>query len=115
MESNDFTLRTARAKVYEGDMLDEQKHGMGEYHYADGTEYCGGWYRGQRQGFGMLVAPDGASYEGELYVCTKMMIRTKYTAPSCRLPDAGLHSENKLRSAVLPDGRALTLSMFTCR
>lgn len=45
-------------------MLDEEKHGVGEYRYADGTVYCGDWHRGQRQGFGMLIAPDGASYEG---------------------------------------------------
>lgn len=38
---------------------------MGEHRYADGTVYCGDWHRGQRQGFGMLIATDGASYEGE--------------------------------------------------
>lgn len=46
-------------------MLDEEKHGVGEYRYADGTVYSGEWHRGQRQGFGILTSPDGASYEGE--------------------------------------------------
>ena len=45
-------------------MLDEQKHGMGEHRYADGTVYSGEWHRGQRQGFGKLVSLDGAEYEG---------------------------------------------------
>ena len=52
-------------QVYEGEWLDEKKHGTGEYRYVDGTLYTGEWYRGQRQGFGTLVAPDGSSYEGE--------------------------------------------------
>lgn len=60
-----YRLTSPGGELYEGDMLDEQKHGMGEYRYADGTVYCGDWYRGQRQGFGMLIAPDGASYQGE--------------------------------------------------
>lgn len=52
-------------KVYDGDMVDEEKHGVGEYRYADGTVYTGEWHRGQRQGFGTLTSPDGAIYEGE--------------------------------------------------
>lgn len=54
-------------QVYEGDMLDEQKHGMGEHRYADGTVYSGEWHRGQRQGFGKLVSLDGAEYEGNIH------------------------------------------------
>ena len=53
-------------QVYEGDLLDEEKHGTGEYRYADGTVYSGEWHRGMRQGFGMLMAPSGALYEGGL-------------------------------------------------
>ncbi len=51
-------------QVYEGDLLDEERHGTGEYRYADGTVYSGEWHRGQRQGFGTLVSPSGALYEG---------------------------------------------------
>lgn len=46
-------------------MLDEEKHGTGEYRYADGTVYSGQWHRGMRQGFGILTALDDAAYEGE--------------------------------------------------
>lgn len=56
-------------KVYEGDLLDEKRHGVGEYRYADGTVYSGEWHRGQRQGFGTLISPTGAVYEGTC-VCT---------------------------------------------
>lgn len=52
--------------MYEGDLLDEEKHGTGEYRYADGTVYSGEWHRGLRQGFGTLISPSGALYEGGL-------------------------------------------------
>ncbi|CAM9696552.1 unnamed protein product, partial [Ectocarpus sp. 12 AP-2014] len=54
-----------KGSVYEGDLLDEKRHGVGEYRYADGTVYSGEWHRGQRQGFGTLISPTGAVYEGE--------------------------------------------------
>lgn len=60
------------SQVYEGDLVDEEKHGTGEYRYADGTVYSGEWHRGQRQGFGTLMSPSGALYEGRLrfvHVC----------------------------------------------
>lgn len=60
----------AQCQVYEGDLLDEERHGTGEYRYADGTVYSGEWHRGQRQGFGTLISPSGAAYEGTfMYSC----------------------------------------------
>lgn len=61
-------MRTYRStlplQVYEGRILDEEMHGVGEYRYADGTVYRGEWHRGRRQGTGTLLSPDGTSYEG---------------------------------------------------
>lgn len=72
--------------MYEGDLLDEEKHGAGEYRYADGTVYSGEWHRGQRQGFGTLISPSGALYEGGLlraraYVraCVRMQNNREYS------------------------------------
>lgn len=71
------------AQVYEGEMLDEEKHGIGEFNYADGMVYTGEWHRGQRQGFGTLVAPDGSTYEGEQTVQGMMYRADKCTLLSC--------------------------------
>eukprot|EP00903_Cladosiphon_okamuranus_P009107 g8702.t2 len=60
-----YRLTTPGGEVYEGDLVDEERHGTGEYRYADGTVYSGEWHRGQRQGFGTLISPSGALYEGE--------------------------------------------------
>ncbi|CAN0081679.1 unnamed protein product, partial [Ectocarpus sp. 12 AP-2014] len=60
-----YRLTSPGGEVYEGDLLDEKRHGVGEYRYADGTVYSGEWHRGQRQGFGTLISPTGAVYEGE--------------------------------------------------
>lgn len=54
-------------QVFEGDLVDEARHGAGEYRYADGTVYSGEWHRGQRQGFGTLVSSSGAIYEGVFF------------------------------------------------
>ncbi|CAM9758471.1 unnamed protein product, partial [Phaeothamnion confervicola] len=60
-----FRIASAAGECYEGEMLDEARHGVGDYRYADGSAYRGEWFRGLRQGFGRLAAPDGTCYEGE--------------------------------------------------
>ncbi|KAH8096114.1 hypothetical protein JL720_3465 [Aureococcus anophagefferens] len=52
-------------EVYEGQIVDGKRHGVGEYDYADGSHYGGEWFMDQRQGYGRLGAPDGSTYDGE--------------------------------------------------
>ncbi len=40
-------------------------HIQGEYKYANGAWYRGGWVRGNRQGRGVCTFEDGNLYEGE--------------------------------------------------
>jgi hypothetical protein len=51
-------------QVYEGEYLDETRHGFGHFKYSDGSVYTGQWYCGLRQGFGTLTAKGGSSYNG---------------------------------------------------
>ncbi|CAM9672084.1 unnamed protein product, partial [Discosporangium mesarthrocarpum] len=60
-----YRVTTPGGEVYEGEYVDQERHGIGEYIYADNTVYIGEWHRGQRQGFGKLESADGAVYEGE--------------------------------------------------
>ncbi|CAM9103228.1 unnamed protein product, partial [Choristocarpus tenellus] len=60
-----YRITTPGGEVYEGEYVDEEMHGIGEYCSADHTVYSGEWHRGQRQGFGILESADGAVYEGD--------------------------------------------------
>ena len=54
-----------RREVFEGQVVDGKRHGVGEYRYADGSKYAGEWFKGYRQGYGQLTSKDGTTYCGE--------------------------------------------------
>ena len=61
----EFRVTYPNTEIYEGQYLDCNRHGIGEYHYLDGSVYEGEWHQGRRQGFGVFRIESGASYEGE--------------------------------------------------
>lgn len=54
----------ADGAVYEGEFLDDQRHGHGVYTWPDGTRYEGDFDHGRRQGQGAYTWPDGTAYRG---------------------------------------------------
>jgi hypothetical protein len=50
-----FRVTMHTGDVYEGNYIDEEKHGIGRQIYIDGSIYEGEWHRGQRQGFGTIT------------------------------------------------------------
>ena len=54
-----------RREVFEGQVIDGKRHGVGEYRYADGSKYAGEWFKGFRQGYGQLTSEDSTTYTGE--------------------------------------------------
>lgn len=42
-----------------------QKQGEGEFNWADGRKYVGGWFRGKQHGLGKLVSSKGEERYGE--------------------------------------------------
>ncbi|GMH90999.1 hypothetical protein TrST_g6869 [Triparma strigata] len=61
----EFRVTYQNGEVYEGEYVDERRHGIGEYHYLDGSVYEGQWFKNRRQGFGVYTTDDGSVYEGE--------------------------------------------------
>ena len=55
----------AEGDEYEGDWLDNQRHGRGTLRLAAGGSYEGGFDKGRRAGQGLALHADGSSYEGE--------------------------------------------------
>ncbi len=51
-----------------GHFKDDNMHGKGQYHFADGRNYTGGWIDDKRTGFGVLTWPNGDRYEGHFNV-----------------------------------------------
>lgn len=53
--------------VYDGDFVDGEKHGSGEYRSKVGNRYVGHYSHNQRTGFGTIYNYDNTvSYKGEL-------------------------------------------------
>ena len=50
---------------YKGELVKDQKHGLGEMKYADGSVYTGNWKNDERTGNGKYIWPNGNIYEGE--------------------------------------------------
>lgn len=46
--------------VWEGETLNGVRHGLGIYHWADGSWWYGTWENGLREGSGLYVRSDGA-------------------------------------------------------
>jgi hypothetical protein len=61
----EFRVTYQTGEVYEGQYVDERRHGIGEYHYLDGSIYEGEWFKNRRQGFGVFTVTDSSIYEGE--------------------------------------------------
>ena len=51
-------------RKYEGDYVDDKKHGFGTYVWADGRSYTGGWLDGKQHGEGTYCQADGTARKG---------------------------------------------------
>ncbi len=60
-----IALREFSDGIYEGALLEGQKHGKGTMLYKDsGSRYIGEWEYDKKHGMGLYVRPDGSKYEG---------------------------------------------------
>lgn len=50
---------------YEGDFVENQKYGIGYYHFKDGNAYDGEFVNGIFNGLGIFTFKDGSIYQGE--------------------------------------------------
>lgn len=50
---------------YEGNFVENQKYGIGYYHFKDGNAYDGEFVNGIFNGLGIFTFKDGSSYQGE--------------------------------------------------
>ena len=51
--------------MYEGEYLNDKKHGFGVYTWADGRQYHGMWKDGKQHGEGKYILPSGVQRRGE--------------------------------------------------
>ncbi|MDA9648853.1 hypothetical protein N9T54_00390 [Alphaproteobacteria bacterium] len=49
---------------YDGDFLNDKKHGKGRYTWKSGSKYEGDWVNGKRTGEGVLTFANGKKQEG---------------------------------------------------
>jgi hypothetical protein len=59
------TKRFDNGATYEGEWLNEKRHGQGTQTWADGAEYKGQWVNDKAQGWGIFKHVDGDVYEGQ--------------------------------------------------
>ena len=52
-------------RKYDGQYLDDKKHGYGIFEWPDGRKYKGNWINGKQHGRGIYVANNGMEREGE--------------------------------------------------
>lgn len=45
-------------RIYEGDYLNDKKHGKGLFKWSDGREYNGYWKNGKQHGEGLFFSPE---------------------------------------------------------
>jgi len=50
---------------YEGNYIDDKKHGLGTYKWATGNWYQGNFVYDKREGYGEMHWKDGTVYKGE--------------------------------------------------
>jgi hypothetical protein len=50
--------------VYEGEYLDDMKHGQGKFEWSSGNIYIGEYKKDERDGNGEMQWIDGSKYEG---------------------------------------------------
>lgn len=46
-------------RKYEGDYLEDKKHGLGTFCWPDGRRYVGEWFNGKQHGRGTFIAHNG--------------------------------------------------------
>mmetsp|Transcript_132217 Transcript_132217/g.215306 ORF Transcript_132217/g.215306 Transcript_132217/m.215306 type:complete len:86 (-) Transcript_132217:36-293(-) len=51
--------------IYEGQYVDDAKHGSGKFEWPDGGVYEGGWAKGKMSGEGCYTNPRGERRRGE--------------------------------------------------
>lgn len=49
---------------YQGEYLDDLKHGQGEFYWASGGHYVGGYVHDFKHGYGMVTWADGSYFKG---------------------------------------------------
>lgn len=57
-------VSTLKINRYEGNWLEDQRHGQGTYTFASGGGYRGEWKQGQMDGMGCYTSATGARYDG---------------------------------------------------
>src|SRR5262245_11360941 len=58
-------VRYADGGIYDGDMVNGKRQGLGTYYYPNGARYDGQWFAGEKHGSGILHWPSGNTYRGE--------------------------------------------------
>lgn len=58
------TFTWASGNVYKGEYKEDERHGQGEMTWTDGTSYVGEWCHGIQHGHGKMIMPDGTIKEG---------------------------------------------------
>ena len=56
--------RYPNGDVYQGDYLNDERHGKGYYQYANGDAYEGGFIKGKLHGTGQYTVDNGDSFTG---------------------------------------------------
>lgn len=67
-----LNLHYVNGDVYEGEWLNDFKHGQGKMKYANGDVYQGGWNHDLRSGMGSHISANGDTLEGE-WKCGKLL------------------------------------------
>lgn len=56
---------SSKGMTYEGEFLDNQRHGQGTETWSDGRRYSGDFKNDKKEGYGEWSLPDGTSYTGQ--------------------------------------------------
>ena len=56
--------RKVSVQWYEGELRRGLRHGVGTFHYADGSKYQGEWRHGEKHGLGVALDADGTARPG---------------------------------------------------
>lgn len=65
--SSTFTSRISqhcKTNQYEGEYLDDKKHGFGVFEWESGNRYNGLYFQDERHGYGIMKWTDGSTYKG---------------------------------------------------
>ena len=59
-----WKMWTPKKVYYDGNWLDDKRHGQGKMFYGDKSIYDGEWEQDLEMGFGRLYMPNGDMYQG---------------------------------------------------